>query len=347
MRELGGGDVYKSTDSGESWSPANTGLIIDTSPVLLVIDPSNPATLYAGTGGGVFKSTDGGASWSPANNGLNSAYVTTLTIDPSKPATLYAGSDRGVYKTTDSGESWSPASNGLTGYVLTLTIDPSNPATIYAGTWGHGMYKSTNSGRIWNPANTNGMLNTDTDVGILTIDPSNPATLYAIHRGMIIKFTSAYECLFVWAEKNYSSFFAQVGSPSAVWDTYIYRHYLATNAYLGVSSVDNHVYYMGPDGALQDEGPLSDWLPKAGCPAPATPPTECLFNWAESGYPSLFNPAGAPTEVLGIYTYRHYWYTNIYVGVSSFDNHVYYMGPDGVLQDEGLLSNWLFLASCL
>ena len=66
-----GGGVFKSTDSGSSWSPANGDL---TSPFIqgLAIDPSTPTTVYAGTrtGGVVFKSTDGGSSWSPANSGL-------------------------------------------------------------------------------------------------------------------------------------------------------------------------------------------------------------------------------------------------------------------------------------
>jgi hypothetical protein len=71
----------------------------------------------------------------------------------------------------------------------------------------------------------------------------------------------------------------------------------------------------------------------------------CLFNWAEKNYPALF-PAGSATAVWTIYTYRHYSAINTYLGVSSTDNHVYYMGPDGNLQDEGPLSYWLHLASC-
>jgi len=42
----------------------------------MAIDPSTPATLYAGTlaspftNGGVFKSTNGGANWNAVNSGL-------------------------------------------------------------------------------------------------------------------------------------------------------------------------------------------------------------------------------------------------------------------------------------
>jgi hypothetical protein len=73
------------------------------------------------------------------------------------------------------------------------------------------------------------------------------------------------ECLINWAEVNYPTLFAPPGSSTATWDVYTYRYYSATNAYLGVSSVDSHVYYMGADGNLQNVGPQSYWLSKAGC----------------------------------------------------------------------------------
>jgi M6 family metalloprotease-like protein len=73
------------------------------------------------------------------------------------------------------------------------------------------------------------------------------------------------ECLFNWAEVNYPTLFALPGSSTTTWDVYTYRYYSATNAYVGVSSVDSHVYYMGADGNLQDVGTQSYWMSKAGC----------------------------------------------------------------------------------
>ena len=148
------------------------------------------------------------------------------------------------------------------------------------------------------------------------------------------------ECLFNWAEGNYPDLFAPSGPPTAVLGVYTYRHYSTTNAYLGVSSVDNNVYYEG-----QDVGPTSYWLPVAGCQASATP-TACLFNWAEGNYPALFAPAGSPTATEAVYTYRHYSATNAYLGVSSINNNVYYLGPNGKLQDVGPTSYWLPKAGC-
>ena len=55
------------------------------------------------------------------------------------------------------------------------------------------------------------------------------------------------------------------------WSVYNYLYYSGTNSYLGVSVADNNIYYMGPDGQLQNEGPLSYWLPISGCSPITTP----------------------------------------------------------------------------
>jgi len=81
-------------------------------------------------------------------------------------------------------------------------------------------------------------------------------------------------------------------------------------------------------------------------PAVPLPAADCLFNWAETNYAELFSPAGAATQTLPPYTYRYYKNTNAYVGISSANNDVYYLGPDGNLLDVGNLSAWLAKAKC-
>src|SRR5215813_6410766 len=62
--------IFKSTDGGTSWASANTGLS-GINAFSLAIDPSNPATLYAGTlGNRVYKSADGGQNWTVSSAGL-------------------------------------------------------------------------------------------------------------------------------------------------------------------------------------------------------------------------------------------------------------------------------------
>src|SRR5512142_258234 len=52
--------VFKSTDSGGTWSLADSGLA-NGEVLALAVDPLAPATLYAAQGAAVFKSADGGA----------------------------------------------------------------------------------------------------------------------------------------------------------------------------------------------------------------------------------------------------------------------------------------------
>jgi triacylglycerol lipase len=85
---------------------------------------------------------------------------------------------------------------------------------------------------------------------------------------------------------------------------------------------------------------------KAADTAPSLNTIDCLFNWAQSFNPGLFSPLVSGLQFSSPYTYRYYPYTNSYVGVSSADNHVYYLGPDGVLHDMGPLSAWLATSGC-
>ncbi|HYL76340.1 MAG TPA: IPT/TIG domain-containing protein [Bryobacteraceae bacterium] len=116
----------------------------------IVIDPSNPSTLYCGMRkAGVFKSTNGGDTWTAASNGLTSMAVNTLVIDPVKPTTLYAATANGVFKTTNGGDNWAVANTGLTSTAVSaLVIDPVNSATLYAGVPG-ALFKSTTGGSGW------------------------------------------------------------------------------------------------------------------------------------------------------------------------------------------------------
>jgi hypothetical protein len=59
---LGGLGVYRSTDEGKTWTHA-TGVPDGLLGFKLVVDPTDPAKVYAATGGGLFRSTDAGKSF--------------------------------------------------------------------------------------------------------------------------------------------------------------------------------------------------------------------------------------------------------------------------------------------
>ena len=183
------GRVFKSTDSGSSWSATTPVTLLTPAgvrseiPVFsLAIDPQNTSTLYAGGYSGVFKSADGGKSWSAASSGFPLGYVGSLVIDSHNASTLYAAnfdSGEGVFKSTDGGASWHSANSGLptSEYYspAVLAIDPKNPSTLYAGTMS-GVFKSTDGGANWSAVNSG--LSTQF-VRTLAVDPQNPSTVYA------------------------------------------------------------------------------------------------------------------------------------------------------------------------
>ena len=72
-------------------------------------------------------------------------------------------------------------------------------------------------------------------------------------------------CVFDWAEKNYANLFAPAGAQMKQGSGAAYRSYPGTNSALTISFSNSHVYYQGPSGQSQDEGPLANWLPLASC----------------------------------------------------------------------------------
>jgi photosystem II stability/assembly factor-like uncharacterized protein len=171
--------VYKSTNGGTSWTPANSGMA-GAYVLCLAIDPTSSQTVYAGTNGaGLFKSTNGGGSWSAVNNGMGASYIYTVVVDPVINQTVYIGTyGLGVYKSTNSGASWTRTnivtSNGI--LAISLAIDPANHQTVYVGT-SIGIFKSTDGGTTSNQVN-NG-ITTNTKVNCLAVDPANGQTVYA------------------------------------------------------------------------------------------------------------------------------------------------------------------------
>jgi hypothetical protein len=168
--------VFKSTDSGSSWSALSLGDCSTTVAVSdIEIDPVSPSILYVGSSGcGILKSTDGGLTWRGANKGFPFLPgVSHLVVDPKSPLTVYAASGLGVYKSTDGGDNWRPT--GLIGDFISLNalaIDPENPLTLYLGNSSN-VLKTTDGGDSWKAIGLEGLA-----VYALAIDPKSPSTIY-------------------------------------------------------------------------------------------------------------------------------------------------------------------------
>jgi photosystem II stability/assembly factor-like uncharacterized protein len=143
-----GDGVYRSTDNGDNWTLANTGLT-STDVVALAINSAN-GHIFAGTysqmgeGGGMFRSTDNGDTWTEQNNGFTAYDVNAVVINSA--GYIFAGAAGGVFRSTNGGESWLDISGGVIppgGNVWALAIDSENYA--FAGTAGGGVLRSARS----------------------------------------------------------------------------------------------------------------------------------------------------------------------------------------------------------
>ena len=132
----------------------------------LVIHPTTPTTMWAGSvSGGIWKTTNGGVSWLPLDDFMANMAVSTLVMDPSNPDTLYAGTGEGfynadglrgagVFKTTNGGTTWTQLSATNTSdwyYVNRLAIS-STGGVILAATRS-GIWRSINGGTSWSQIN--------------------------------------------------------------------------------------------------------------------------------------------------------------------------------------------------
>ncbi len=143
--------VFKSTDGGHTWSPANAGLELQCPwAYSLALDPRAPQTVYAADSArGVFKSLDGGARWRAANTGLSLSTVFSLAVDPRSPRIVYAAAGGlGLFKSSDGGAHWRSLPSGPK-LVDEVALDPSNPRNVLAVAAGYGVARSTDAGRTW------------------------------------------------------------------------------------------------------------------------------------------------------------------------------------------------------
>ncbi|MEQ8629833.1 glycosyl hydrolase [Ekhidna sp.] len=208
---VGSGGVWKTVNAGTTFEP-----IFDDQPVYSIgcvtIDPSNPYTIWVGTGenvggrhagfgDGIYRSTDGGASWT--NMGLkNSEHISKIIVHPDNSDVIYVasqgplwspGGDRGFFKSTDGGKTWKKTlgDDQYTG-VTDMVVDPRDANRVYAVTWEHHrtiaawmgggeksrLYLSEDGGDTWTQLKT-GLPEGKWGKTGLAISPINPDVLYA------------------------------------------------------------------------------------------------------------------------------------------------------------------------
>lgn len=152
-RETVGGEVYRSSDGGDSWVKANTE---DLYPVFTVfgwkfcdvqVSPDNENEIYI-LGNRAYHSTDGGKTYQRVGEVIRRVHNTegtalhldqhALWIDPANPNRLILGNDGGVFQSYDRGHTWLHFNALPIGQFLYAGFDNKDPYTIFAGAQDNG-----------------------------------------------------------------------------------------------------------------------------------------------------------------------------------------------------------------
>jgi len=204
-----GNGMYKSTDSGKTWTPI--GLEDSRQIGRILVDPRDPNKVFVAALGhpyganqerGVFRSKDGGKSWQKTLFHDENTGAIDLAFEPGNPKTIYAalwqtrrppwsiyppsnGPGSGLYRSGDGGDHWERMSGqGLPTEGLGrigIAFAPSNPRRIYliVDAKEGGLFRSDNSGQSWQSvSNDRRIWQRGWYFGELSVDPKDPNTVY-------------------------------------------------------------------------------------------------------------------------------------------------------------------------
>jgi uncharacterized repeat protein (TIGR01451 family) len=94
------GHVFKTIDAGNSWTDISSNLP-DIPVNNLILDPSDPNTLYAGTDVGPYVTYNGGASWSLLGTGFPIVSIEGMDLNPFTRQLLAGTHGRGAWRLQD------------------------------------------------------------------------------------------------------------------------------------------------------------------------------------------------------------------------------------------------------
>jgi photosystem II stability/assembly factor-like uncharacterized protein len=103
--------IYKSTNAGDSWTSASTGLSASGASGIS-IDRFDSNHLLTWVNSSAYESTNGGASWTPLTTTPGRQSL-LLAFDPSTPGRIYNSSSDAVERSNDGGKTWFSISTGL------------------------------------------------------------------------------------------------------------------------------------------------------------------------------------------------------------------------------------------
>jgi PKD repeat protein/photosystem II stability/assembly factor-like uncharacterized protein len=175
------GGIWRSGDRGATWAQVSKGLL-HGSVRPIVIDPSNPSVVYAGTDGRLVRSSDGGGSWSVvyAESGL---WTHDMLVCSTDPRVVCAATTKGFLRSSDGGstwtrifpsECWTVAEQPGAGHAV-YTVRDSGNTSLFCRSADNGATFISGSPGWWQPA-----AHQQTYGVRLTVSASAPERVYAL-----------------------------------------------------------------------------------------------------------------------------------------------------------------------
>ncbi|OWY19109.1 hypothetical protein C7N43_31550 [Sphingobacteriales bacterium UPWRP_1] len=229
------GGIWKTTDKGLNWILL-TKSVSHGSFGAIKIHPTDPNTVYAGTGGKIIKTTNGGATWTTVytESGL---WVNEIAIHATNPNIVMAAAEEGLLRTDNGGTSWTES---FPEFSWAVKPKPDAPDTFFAirdNGAGSDFMISTNGGITWAPSNTGWYVPTgDRTVtgAIIAPCPSNPNKLYAYLCG---SGTDLYGYIGVFVSTNAGASWANTNPSNAIGAPYsvpTHSNLMASNGTTGL-----------------------------------------------------------------------------------------------------------------
>ncbi|HVX40003.1 MAG TPA: glycosyl hydrolase [Gemmatimonadaceae bacterium] len=210
-----GGGLWKTTDTGKTWTPVTDHQISSASVGAVAVSESNPNVVFIGTGegeirgnimpgDGVYKSADAGKTWKKVGF-ENSDAIAKIRIHPTNENVVFVADfgkygvpseERGLFKSTDGGATWKKVLyRGPKTGSNDVIFDRANPNVMYATMWeayrnewgmssggeGSGLFKSTDGGDTWTDITRAKGLPEGVDGKIdVAVSPANSNRVYAL-----------------------------------------------------------------------------------------------------------------------------------------------------------------------
>lgn len=180
--------LYRSTDAGETWEFVDSALN-NNCVWSLAIDPTEPSTIYAGTGtpnpAGIFRSTNGGQTWErrpvevaaqcPA---VGVPRVTGIAIDPENHKHIWAGFEvDGVRHSTDGGDTWRKLNGAIPNPDVHNVAVSSGPPKTVVVLVNDDIYTSQDGGASWRSVGVRQNFPLTYPRGVL-VQPGSPQTIF-------------------------------------------------------------------------------------------------------------------------------------------------------------------------